>query len=445
MINIINDKMVNGFGGDKKEWTFQNRLSQNVGNILTPFGEDLVKQYYELEKNNICYSQFDPKYSNNNDVLDPVTTSIIDIKNHALVIQELSPKTVEKRLKLIDKMANHPVVPIDFKYPSPLGFSKYMNYIKVEGDYDRYGRLKHIGKHGLKNRRLAWYMCMVAWGVEDIWPKYKIRKIPNRSRDIQIPNPETVRVMLHYKYVKNRDLNRLIQYYFFFGFFIGMAPEKEFVIMNLNDVIIDEYNNNTIRIIRPKVGYKSRILRIEKTIARSPVHKSVNNYLKYVRPKFAGPNEKAIFVDPKTGLRWKDEDSLRRFLTKFGKMVYPAFFPYLMRHWCGTARMIEWKNTDTALAKVNYWLGHTKLDQTKTYVDFAFLFHDNCGSWLSRALKRGSYGGLHESYETQKSEKSNFVEHSYKINKKSLPPRPLYFPITIFNKKLLIYLRRYHR
>jgi hypothetical protein len=405
-------------GGEKKKCNILNHLSQNVGINTTPVGEDLVKQSYDLDKNFICYSQFDPRYTNNYDVLNPEFCSLKDIENHALVIQELSPTTVKSRIRLIKKMANHPIVPIDFNHPTPQTFSRYMNYIKVEGDYDRYGRLKPVGKHGLKNRRLAWYMCEVAWGFDDIWPKYKIRKIPDRSRDIQIPNPDTVRAMLHYKYVNNRDLNRLIQYYFFFGFFIGMAPEKEFIILDVNDVIIDKYGNNTIRITRPKVGNKSRILRIEKTIATSPVYKSVLNYLKYIRPKFSDVNEKALFVDPRTGQRWKDADTLRRFLTKFGKMVYPAFFPYLMRHWCGTARMIEWKKTDTALAKVNYWLGHTKLDQTKKYVDFAFLFHDDDGSWLSRALKRGFHGGLHEGYNVHKSEKRSIIEQKHRIRGK---------------------------
>jgi hypothetical protein len=203
-----------------------------------------------------------------------------------------------------------------------------------------------------------------------------------------------------------------------------MAPEKEFIILNITDLIIDKYGNNTIRITRPKVGNKSRILRLEKTIACSPVHKSVLNYLKFVRPKYADPAEKALFVDPRTGLRWKDEDILRRFLTKYGKMVYSVFFPYIMRHWCGTARMIEWKKTDTALAKVNYWLGHTKLDQTKKYVDFAYLFHDNDGSWLSRALKRGSRGGLHEDYDVHQIEKQDIIEQNYIENSISLPPRP---------------------
>ena len=79
--------------------------------------------------------------------------------------------------------------------------------------------------------------------------------------------------------------------------------------------------------------------------------------------------------------------------------VYPTFYPYLMRHWCATARLIEWEKIQhkEALSRVSYWLGHDQLDQTKEYINLVNLFDENNGSWLSRALKRYSIGGLHGS------------------------------------------------
>ena len=95
-------------------------------------------------------------------------------------------------------------------------------------------------------------------------------------------------------------------------------------------------------------------------------------------------------------------------------MVYKPFFPYLMWHWCGTARMIEWGNQEKAYSKVNYWLGHKEFNQTKTYVEFGQLFNDNNGSWMSRALKRGSIGGLHVSPSiAQQVPKKGLVEQSF--------------------------------
>ena len=68
-----------------------------------------------------------------------------------------------------------------------------------------------------------------------------------------------------------------------------------------------------------------------------------------------------------------------------------------MRHWYRTARMIEWEKTGTAYQRVNYQLDHDQENQTKRYLEFSCLFNENNGSWLSRALKQGSIGGLLDS------------------------------------------------
>jgi len=365
-------------GGQKEKWQkVIEELCQSPVEQSSPHldGEDMVRQSYELKQKTVCYPQFDPDFIDDTNILNPATATFADLEQHALIIQELSPETIKSRMRSLRKMEEHPYSPVNFKNPSPRSFANYMNCIKMYGDYDRSRKnLVPVTKIALVNRRKAWYMCLVAWGVDDIWPKYKIRKIPDRTRDIKIPTPETVRAILTHKYVKNRDLNRLIQYHFFFGFLIGFAPEKEFVILNVDDVTIDENGNYLMRVTRPKVNNNSRILKLEKTIAVSPVHKSVANYLKHIRPKFAKTKEKALFINPKTGERWTNDD-LRRFLSKYGKMVYKPFFPYLMRHWCGTARMIEWGNQEKAYSKVNYWLGHKEFNQTKTYVEFGQLFN----------------------------------------------------------------------
>ena len=164
----------------------------------------------------------------------------------------------------------------------------------------------------------------------------------------------------------------------------------------MNDLVFDANGKCTIKATRPKVNNNTRVLPIETAIATSPVHKSLKNYVSKVRPKFAAKGENALFVNPYTGRRWTESD-LRRFLTRYGQMVYPTFYPYLMRHWCATARLIEWEKIQhkEALSRVCYWLGHEQFDQTKEYISLVNLFDDNIGSWLSRALKRFSVGGLH--------------------------------------------------
>lgn len=397
-LNKASDSLpTNSVGGRYKEWNILKKLSQILENIK--INGSMEVNYSDLEKLLVYYPQFDPRYRKKYGVLDPKTLTFSDIRTHALEKQDLSISTVNKLMKYLEKMELHPVYCIDFNKPDWEQFFRYMDYVKTNGDFNRYGKLKPIGVHGLVNRRKAWYMYTVSIGFDDIYPKYKIpkRKIPDKSRDVPLCNPETVYAMLNHKYVKNRDLNRYIQYLFFFGFFIGAAPEKEWIILNLNDIVIDKFGNRYITIKRPKVGNKPRKLKLEKTIALSPVHKSFYNYLKYIRPKFALKTETALFPDPKTKKRWNSCDDLRRFLTRYGKRVYKPFYPYLMRHWCGTARMIEWDKQGNAFSRVNYWLGHKDPNMTKRYCDFAQLFNDENGSWLSRSLKHDWNGGLGDS------------------------------------------------
>jgi len=394
--NNYNSASYSNIGGDLQNWE---KLKQLLGKCsLEGKKLDVSMEVLDsdLKRFLVYYPQFDPRYRKKYGVLDPKTLTFDDIRRHALEKQDLADGTVKKRMDLLAKMELHPLYPIDFNKPDWEQFFRYMDHIKINGDIDRYGKLKPVGVHGLVNRRKAWYTYTVSIGFEDIFPKYKIPKrlIPDRTRDVPICTPETVHAIITHKYVKNRDLNRYIQYLFWFGFFIGAAAEKEWIILNVDDVVIDDYGNRYITITRPKVGNKSRKLKLEKTLAASPVHKSLKNYMEYIRPKFASKNENALFPNPKTKKRWKSCDDLRRFLNKYARTVYKPFYPYLCRHWCGTARMIEWDKQGNAFSRVNYWLGHKKTDQTKTYCDFAELFNDDNGSWLSRSLKQAMLGGM---------------------------------------------------
>jgi hypothetical protein len=416
--DIIDSKIpILKVGGEKKDCIFLNQLSQNVECFLPLYGEDLVNHYYDL--NNFFVNQpiFNPLYKQRYGILDPIDITFEKIENHAEVHQNKDfDGTVKKLMNYLEKMKSHPIYPIDFNKPDWEQYFRYMDHIKKHGDYSKFGKLRTVGIHGLLNRDEAWLMYLKSIGYDRFYPRYKERinkkHIPDNSLDKPIPMPVIVHEMLRYEYVDKkefdryyktlkkkgilrRDLNRYIQYLFFIGFFIGIAPEKEWVILNLDD-IIDNGEKYSIRVTRPKVGNKKRILPLEKIISKSPVHKSMLNYLSKLRPKFADKNEKALLIDPRTGQRWKIDD-LRRVLTRYGKRVYPQFYPYLMRHWCGTARMIEWDKKGGAFDHVNYWMGHSDPKDTKIYCQLARLWEDDNGSWLSRALKRNWFGGLDDS------------------------------------------------
>lgn len=398
--------------------------------------EDKVKNYYGLNNKNF-HPKFDPNYQKQYGLLDPKNLTFEDIRQHAIVHQGKDEHgTVKKQMDYLTKMTQHPIYPVDFNNPDWEQYFHYMDYIKMNGEMDRYGNIKPVGIHGLLNRDEAWLMYLKSIGYEDFFPRYRTRldknKIQQASQnklDKAIPTPEIVYDMLRYEYIqkpeydkyyktlkqkgiRRRDLNKYIQYQFFFGFFVGMAFEKEMVILDLQD-IIDQGSRYAIRITRPKVGNKKRMLRLEETISKSPVHKSVNNYLTKIRPKFADNKETAFSVNPKTGRRWgydlvekhsneeiiiqKGCDQLRGYLERWGTRVYPQYFPYLMRHWCGTARMIDWDKEGDAFARVQVWLGHADPKDTTIYVQLHRLWDDNKGSWMSRALKRDWHGGMDDS------------------------------------------------
>jgi len=426
-------------GGNSQEWKeLLERLRQIQKERMIPHlnGEDQVKHYYGLNDKKVFHPKFDPNYQKQYGLLNPEKLTFEDIRQHAIVHQgkdELG--TVKKLMDYLSKMAQHPIYPVDFNKPDWEQYFHYMDHIKMNGDFDRYGNIRLVGIHGLLNRDEAWLMYLKSIGYEDFFPRYRTRLDKNKihqasqsTLDKPIPTPEIVYKMLRYDYVgkkefdryyypvkkkglRRRDLNKYIQYQFFFGFFIGMAFEKEMVILNLHDVI-DQGSRYAIRITRPKVGNKKRMLRLEETISKSPVHKSVYNYLTKIRPKFADKNESAFSVNPKTGRRWgydlvdeldrnnelkiinKGCDQLRGYMDRWGKRVYPQYNPYLMRHWCGTARMIDWDKEGDAFARVQVWLGHSDPKDTTIYVQLHRLWDDKKGSWLSRALKQDWLGGL---------------------------------------------------
>ncbi len=368
-------------GGNNQEWqNVLENIGQNHVEHLDPQldGEDMVKQAYEIKKR-VYY----PPYT-----LDPEKTTFEDIRNHAITRQNFAESTASKYLNTAKIMETHPVFPVNFKNPHWTNFFQHMDHIK---------QFEGATPNMLNNRRKAWSMFCRAWGTDKEWPTYKLPHIPDRSKDIVLPTPETVKELLQHRYTSDKYLNRLIQYHFFTGFMVGMRPEREMVILNVDDIYLEEKDNYTIRIVEPKKQGDARILRLEKTIAVSKTRKSFKNYVDTIRPRFANRNENALLINPKTGKRWTEDQLRLSFFYPYAKQVWPRFWPYVMRHWCATARCIEWKKDSTVLYRVKYWMGHVRLDQTLKYLDLAKLYDQGKGSWISRALKQHKHvGGMYD-------------------------------------------------
>ena len=355
--------------------------NQECKQLIETIGQ-IIKQPNQMERNTMeDYEQhiktkrvYYPSYT-----LDPEKTTFEDIKNHAITRQNIAETTIDKYLNTAKLMETHSIFPVNFKNPHWTNFFQYMDHIK---------RFENATPNMLRNRRKAWALFCKAWGTDKEWPSYKLPHIPDRSKDIILPTPETVRKFFQHPYTGDKYLNRLIQYHFFTGFMVGMRPEKEMIILNIDDLYLDEPDNYTIRIVEPKKRGNSRILRLESTIAVSQTRKSFKNYVDTIRPRFANRNEDALLINPRTVTRWTESQLRLRFLYPYAQQIWPQYWPYVMRHWCATARCIEWKKDTTVLYRVKYWMGHVKLDQTLRYLDLAKLYDQGKGSWISRALKQ---------------------------------------------------------
>ena len=413
-INFFNSKSdsflansVELVGGNREEWNeIIENISQHHVEQTNPYldWEDMEALDYNVDKKRKYY----PPYT-----LDPEQVTFEDIRSHAITRQNIAESTTTKYINLAKLMETHPVFPVNFKNPHWTNFFQYMDHIKTNEYIDK--------PHALKNRCNAWAMFCKAWGTHQEWPKYKPPHVPDRSRDIVLPMPEKVNEILSHKYTKDVYLNKLIQYHFFTGFMVGMRPEKEMVILNVDDLTLDNDDFYTIRIVEPKKHGNTRILKLENMIAAAQTNKCFKNYVNKIRPRFANRNEDALLINPNDGKRWTEANLRKTLLTKYGCIVWPRFWPYVMRHWCATARCIEWKKDNTVLYRVKDWMGHKKTDQTLKYIQLASLYSNNSGSWLSRALKRrrcktvgGKHGQIREKRITQKNR--SFVK---------IPPRKL--------------------
>lgn len=356
------------------------------GGLITKAAKAATYLYGEEKHKKRGYPAFNPDQCKGFDIIDPRTTGPAELKDHLKTIQELNDSTINKTLETLNFHARHPIIPLDLKNPSFENFHDHIKCCRTLGVPDRWtGELHPITKIAEENLRKAWNRALTAWGVLEAWPRYRVKKVPQRVKALIVYTPEQAYQLHHHKYVNNRQKNRLIQYLFFFGNITGLAPEKEWVILNLDDLRFQPDGTALLVCRRPKVNNSIRTLRVEKTPSTSPVHKNLLDLIQN-RDRFAERTETALLVNPTTGRRWT-ETCLRTYLTKYGKMVVPDFYPYLMRHFDLTARMIEWGKDESSLSRVALWAGHgSNIKMTQAYLDLARMFDDAHGSWLCRAL-----------------------------------------------------------
>jgi len=333
--------------------------------ILPPVGAEMENAKYDLR--HIIGTKVDI------DNLDPATATETDIILHATIRQRLKESTYKKHLRSIHAIMNSEV-PYNPYNPDLKAFLRHLDFREV---------YQHATRDALRHERDAVNMLNRAFGL----PEFVFRLPPQKqNKKVILPLPEVVREFWRYDYpIGNEYKKRLYKYMFFFGFFVGVRAPSELVLLKTSNIIFNANGTATIIIIEQKKNYSERVLVLPREIATDPLHKSLKNWIDKWRPE---TDNDSLFVT-EDGRPWNVR-YLGHELSQYGKLVWPQYHPYVMRHWSATARLIEQKiKTNTFdLRPVTEWLGHEKQSVTEGYIRSAMMYYDVAPySWLSRILK----------------------------------------------------------
>lgn len=162
---------------------------------------------------------------------------------------------------------------------------------------------------------------------------------------------------------------------------IGWRVPSEPAIMKLSNI---DFENDTIIITEPKKHHRTRIIIPEEFILTSKRYKSFKNWVDYWRPKVVNQySGEYLYLRP-DGKPFTDY-CLRMRLSRAVKPVWDGYYPYISRHWCAVARLLEW---NLQVIRVRDFLGHVKIQTTMDYLKTANMYYaNNEKNWLKRALR----------------------------------------------------------
>ena len=309
--------------------------------------------------------------------LDPKRSTFDDVAMHAILRQRLSKSTVDKRLRYARFMENHPM-PIDFRNPNYENFIRHMDYRE---------QVEQAGQSALSHEWKTMKTFLKAYGIPQTDWSYRPPACPKTKARI-IPLPDLVHKMIHHKYSKNEYVNALIQYSLLHCFTIGWRNPSETCAMTVDDVKLDE---GLMIIKEPKKYDSTRIIVPNKALMKGKTRKSFKNWIDVWRPKVENQHSgNALYLQP-DGYPLQIQ-RFRMFMTRKVRSVFPKYQPYVSRHWCAIAKLIntklETKRFD--IYDVGDWLGHTKIETTMTYVRDAKQYMRKAPfDWFKYIMKKG--------------------------------------------------------
>lgn len=287
--------------------------------------------------------------------------------------------TIDARLRQLRFMAQHPVEPVrlhDTREELVNSFYRYVTYREEsEG-----APATALGNDHTAIRVLGDFL-----GVPDnVWPTMPTRV---RHDDLKLPTPEEVYDLLHADWTPNPKhtyTNHLIRALLVFDFLIGPRFPSEAYALRLADF---DPERHVLTITEPKKSGRRRTLLIEPEWACcSPRHASLANYLAW-RDKVDPQRQQEAFFLTAKGQPFASKFSMERLFYKHVVPRYSWLNPYLGRHWCANARLVEWGHDYNRVAD---WMGHESVNMTRRAYEHCARLHERLygGKWLLRAARK---------------------------------------------------------
>jgi integrase len=318
------------------------------------------------------------------DKLDTLKTTNRDWTEDELVVymrdyKRRNPNTIAHRLRQLRFMATHPAMPVQLHRDRYALVNSFYLYVRYRETVEGKPATTLINDHKAV-RALGDFL-----GVpREVWPTAPTEPMTDER---EIPTPEQVYDLLHADYTPNASSsydNALVKAMLVLDFLIGVRMPSEGYVLKRTDF---RPEHHLLVVTEPKKSLRRRTLLLEpEWVCCSPRHPSLANYLQW-RSKVDPEGRQPAFFLKKDGKPFPSKFAMRKFLVEHVQPRFPWFYPYLGRHWCATARLIEW---DFDYSRVADWHGHETVDMTRReYEHNARLqLRMHGGDWLARVARK---------------------------------------------------------
>lgn len=290
-----------------------------------------------------------------------------------------NPNTIGQRIRQLRFMESHEAMPVQLHAGRYALVSTFYLYVKYREDVEGKAATALINDHKAI-RALGDFV-----GVpREVWPTAPTEPMTDERK---LPSPEDVWALLHSDYTPRPTTsynNALVKAILLVDFGMGLRTPSEVHALRLKDFDPDRH---LLVVTEPKKSGRRRTLLLEpEWMCCSSRHPSLANYLVWRDKVDPERKQEALFLRS-DGKPFPSKFGLRKLLVEHVKPRFPWFHPYLGRHWCANARLIEW---GFDYARVADWLGHETVDMTRREYEHNARLHQRLwgDEWLLRVARR---------------------------------------------------------